>query len=96
MKENYKIGIALGGGAARGYAHIGVLKAIDELNIPIDFISGTSIGSFIGALYASGNLTQFEEEIRNKNSFIRDVLFKLDPIYPKLAVMNGNEVVNVF
>jgi|TARA_B000000475_G_scaffold39520_1_gene29280 NTE family protein len=96
MKENYKIGIALGGGAARGYAHIGVLKAIDELNIPIDFISGTSIGSFIGALYASGNLTQFEEEVRNKNSFIRDVLFKLDPIYPKLAVMNGNEVIKVF
>ena len=96
MKENYKIGIALGGGAARGYAHIGVLKAIDELNIPIDFISGTSIGSFIGALYASGNLTQFEEEVRNKNSFIRDVLFKLDPIYPKLAAMNGNEVIKVF
>ena len=96
MKKNYKIGIALGGGAARGYAHIGVLKAIDELKIPIHFISGTSIGSFIGALYASGNLTQFEEEVRNKNSFIRDVLFKLDPIYPKLAAMNGNEVIKVF
>ena len=96
MKENYKIGIALGGGAARGYAHIGVLKAIDELKIPIDFISGTSIGSFIGALYASGKLNQFEEEIRSKNSFIRDVLFKLDPIYPKLAVMNGNEVIKKF
>ncbi len=96
MKENYKIGIALGGGGARGYAHIGVLKAIDELKIPIDFISGTSIGSFIGALYASGKLNQFEEEIRSKNSFIRDVLFKLDPIYPKLAVMNGNEVIKVF
>jgi NTE family protein len=96
IKENYKIGVALGGGAARGYAHIGVLKAIDELKIPIDFISGTSIGSFIGALYASGNLNQFEEEIQSKNSFIRDVLFKLDPIYPKLAVMNGNEVIKVF
>ena len=96
MKQNYKIGIALGGGAARGYAHIGVLKAIDELKIPISYISGTSIGSFIGALYASGNLNQFEEEIRNKNSFIRDVLFKLDPIYPKFAVMNGNEVIKIF
>ena len=56
MKKNYKIGIALGGGAARGYAHVGVLKAIDELGIKIDFISGTSIGSFIGAIYASGNI----------------------------------------
>tara|TARA_B100000959_G_scaffold276554_1_gene331452 strand:+ start:6443 stop:7270 length:828 start_codon:yes stop_codon:yes gene_type:complete len=96
MKENYKIGIALGGGSARGYAHIGVLKAIDELQIPIDFISGTSIGSFIGALYASGNLNRFEDEIEDKNNFIRDVLFKLDPTYPKLAVMNGNEVIKAF
>jgi NTE family protein len=59
MKKNYKIGIALGGGAARGYAHIGVLNAIEERNIPISFVSGTSIGSFIGALYASGNLKKF-------------------------------------
>ena len=43
MKKNYKIGIALGGGAARGYAHIGVLNAIDELGIPISYVSGTSI-----------------------------------------------------
>ena len=39
MKKNYKIGIAFGGGAARGYAHIGVLNAIEELNIPISFVS---------------------------------------------------------
>jgi len=96
MKKNYKIGIALGGGAARGYAHVGVLKAIDELGIKIDFISGTSIGSFIGAIYASGNIKKFEEEILDKRSFMRDVLFKLDPIFPKLSVMNGNEVIKVF
>ena len=96
MKKNYKIGIALGGGAARGYAHIGVLNAIDELNIPISYISGTSIGSFIGALYASGNLKTFEQEVRSRNSFMKDVLFKLDPIFPKLSIMNGNEVVKIF
>jgi NTE family protein len=96
MKKNYKIGIALGGGAARGYAHIGVLNAIEERNIPISFVSGTSIGSFIGALYASGNLKKFEDKIRARNSFMKDVLFKLDPVFPKLSVMNGNEVVKVF
>ena len=96
MKKNYKIGIALGGGAARGYAHIGVLNAIDELNIPISYISGTSIGSFIGALYASGNLKIFEEEVRSRNSFMKDVLFKLDPVFPKLSIMNGNEVIKIF
>lgn len=49
-----KIGFALGGGAVFGYAHIGVLKAIDEYHIPISFISGTSVGSLVGALYAFG------------------------------------------
>ena len=69
MKKNYKIGVALGGGAARGYAHIGVLNAIDELNIPISYISGTSIGSFIGALYASGNLKKFENLLVDEKFF---------------------------
>ena len=96
MKKNYKIGIALGGGAARGYAHIGVLNAIDDLEIPISYISGTSIGSFIGALYSSGNLKTFEREVRARKSFMKDVLFKLDPIFPKLSIMNGNEVVKIF
>ena len=96
MKKNYKIGIALGGGAARGYAHIGVLNAIDELGIPISYVSGTSIGSFIGALYASGNLKTFENEVRSRNSFMKDVLFKLDPVFPKLSIMNGNEVIRIF
>ena len=96
MKKNYKIGIALGGGAARGYAHIGVLNAIDELNIPISNVSGTSIGSFIGALYASGNLKTFETEVRSRKSFMKDVLFKLDPIFPKLSIMNGNAIIKIF
>jgi len=47
-----KIGIALGGGGARGIAHIGVLKTLEAQNIPIDIICGTSMGSVIGAMYA--------------------------------------------
>jgi NTE family protein len=49
-----RIGLALGGGFARGLAHIGVLKVFEEEGIPIDFIAGTSVGSVIGASYASG------------------------------------------
>jgi NTE family protein len=49
-----KIGLALSGGAARGFAHLGVLKVLTEHNIPIDFIAGTSAGSFAGAAFASG------------------------------------------
>ena len=48
------IGLALSGGGARGLAHIGALKVIEELGIPIDFIAGTSMGSVVGALYAAG------------------------------------------
>jgi len=49
-----KVGLVLSGGGAPGMAHIGVIKALEENNIPIDYITGTSIGAFIGGLYASG------------------------------------------
>ncbi len=49
-----KIGLVLGGGGAKGAAHIGVLKVLEELKVPIDFIGGTSMGAVVGSLYASG------------------------------------------
>ncbi len=49
-----KIGLALSGGGARGFAHIGVLKALIENDIPIDMVAGTSAGSFVGAAFAAG------------------------------------------
>lgn len=49
-----KVGLVLSGGGARGAAHIGVIKALEENNIPIDYITGTSIGAIIGSLYAMG------------------------------------------
>ena len=48
-----KIALVLGGGAARGFAHIGVIRALEQEKIPIDLIVGTSVGSLIGAIYAS-------------------------------------------
>ncbi len=52
--QNEKIGLVLSGGGAKGLAHIGVLKALEEHDIPIDYITGTSIGALIGGMYASG------------------------------------------
>ncbi len=49
-----RIGLALSGGGARGFAHIGTLKMLDSLNIPVDYIAGTSMGGIVGALYAVG------------------------------------------
>ena len=61
-KEELNIGLALGSGAARGLTHIGVLKAIEENGIKIDYISGSSIGALIGGAYAIGMSV---EEIEN-------------------------------
>jgi NTE family protein len=52
--KKVKIGLALGGGATRGIAHIGVLKAFEENNIHFDYVSGTSVGSLVGAMYCAG------------------------------------------
>jgi len=54
LSSAQKVGVVLSGGGASGVAHIGVLKALEEKNIPIDYITGTSMGALVGALYASG------------------------------------------
>jgi NTE family protein len=56
-----KIGVVFGGGGAKGAAHIGVLKVLEELKIPVDYVAGTSMGAIVGALYSSG-LTAAELE----------------------------------
>lgn len=55
LPRHLKIGLALGGGAARGFAHIGVIKALESQGIVPDIVVGTSAGSLVGALYAAGN-----------------------------------------
>ncbi|WP_171595250.1 patatin-like phospholipase family protein [Marinifilum caeruleilacunae] len=63
-----KIGLVLSGGGAKGFAHVGVLKIIDELEIPIDYISGTSMGSIIGGFYSIGySAQQIEDMILSQN-----------------------------
>lgn len=59
------ISLALGGGAARGWAHIGVLRALDEAGIEIDMIAGTSIGALVGGCYLAGKLDELEEFARS-------------------------------
>jgi len=65
------IGLALGGGFARGLAHIGVLKVLEEEKIPINFIAGTSVGALIGAVYAAGaspkDMAEFAAKVRLKD-----------------------------
>jgi len=58
-----KIGLALGGGAVLGASHIGVIRALEEMDVEISFVTGTSIGAFVGALYSFGNTSKDIEEI---------------------------------
>jgi NTE family protein len=62
MFEGFKVGLALGGGAARGLAHIGVLKALEENQVPVDLIVGTSIGALVGGVYATTRSAAATEE----------------------------------
>jgi len=63
-----KIGLVLSGGGAKGFAHVGALKVIEEAGIPIDYITGTSVGSIVGGLYAVGyNASMLEEIIESQN-----------------------------
>lgn len=59
------VALALGGGAARGWAHIGVLRALDEAGVRIDMIAGTSIGALVGGCYLAGKLDELEEFARS-------------------------------
>lgn len=68
-----KIGLTLSGGGAKGLAHIGILKAIDSAGLKIDYITGTSMGAIVGALYATGYSGQDIEDMRKDIDF--DVLF---------------------
>lgn len=64
-----KVGLVLSGGGAKGLAHIGVLKALEENNIPIDYITGTSMGGIVGAMYAAGYSPAQMEKIALSSDF---------------------------
>src|SRR3954468_14491772 len=70
------IGLALGGGAARGFAHIGIVRTLIAKGLKPDVIAGTSIGAIIGGIYAAGELDAFEGWIRRLTA--RRVLGYLD------------------
>jgi NTE family protein len=87
------IGLALGSGAARGLAHIGVLKVLEEAAIPIACIAGTSIGAFIGALYAAGVPVQQMERTLCELDW-RSLTRLLSPTLPTSGLLDGGKVAN--
>ena len=83
-KTRPKVGVVFSGGGAKGVAHIGVLKVLEEVGIPVDYVVGTSIGSIIGGIYALGyNATEMDSLVRAQdwNLLMRDQVSRTDVSY---------------
>ena len=85
------IGLVLGGGGARGFAHLGLVRALHELNIPVDIVGGTSMGAFFGGLIACGysfhEMTHIARETFVRNNYLNDYLF------PTVSLIRGRKIV---
>ena len=88
--KKLKLAIALGGGGAKGYAHLGVLKAFGELDIDFDIVTGTSIGSLVGAVYAGGGIEKLEK-ISGKIT-LAELPKILVPAFSKQGLLTGNYI----
>ncbi len=89
-KRRPTVALALGGGAARGWAHIGVINALQERGIQVDMVCGTSVGALVGAAYAAGQLGRLEEWVRALKW--QDVVGFLDLTLSKGGVIQGRRV----
>jgi NTE family protein len=86
-----KIGLALGGGAARGMAHIGVLEILEKSNIPIDMIAGTSAGAAVGAIYAQGKNTGELKKLAQSWNWIQRAQ-AIDLALPRSGFIAGHRI----
>jgi NTE family protein len=89
-----KIGLALGGGAARGLAHIGVLAVLEKEGIPIDMIAGTSAGAAVGALYAQGKDASQIKDLAIKMGRMQ-FLSLVDLALPRSGFIEGTRIKNL-
>lgn len=85
-----KLGIALGSGGARGWAHIGVLRALARADIPVHCVAGSSIGALVGAVYAAGALDELTTFARGLTW--RDVVSYFDVVFPRSGLLDGNRI----
>jgi predicted acylesterase/phospholipase RssA/CRP-like cAMP-binding protein len=83
------VGVVLGGGGARGFAHIGLIRALEELHIPVDLAGGTSMGAFFGALLAAGynsrDMLRIARDTFVTHNFLNDYLL------PRIALIRGRK-----
>jgi NTE family protein len=88
-----RVALALGSGGARGWAHIGVIRALEEAGIPIDYVAGTSIGAFVGSIYAVGALDELERFVAELDW--RAIVSLLDVEFPTQGLLDGGKIYNL-
>jgi NTE family protein len=95
MKTHRKprIGLALGGGSARGWSHIGVIRVLEQAGIKPDIVCGTSIGALVGAVYAAGELERFEQWVLGLK--ISDVVSYMD-VSLSSGLLKGERIMEFF
>jgi NTE family protein len=93
VARKLRIGLALGGGAARGWAHVGVIRALEEAGIHPDLVCGTSVGALVGAAYAAGELDRFEQWVLGMR--IKDVVGFMD-VSLAGGLLKGERVMEFF
>ena len=88
MSPRKTVALVLGSGASRGWAHIGIIEALEEAKIPIDFIAGCSVGAYIGALYASGSLASLKEFLLRMDG--KKIFSYFDVAFSRSGLLNGS------
>jgi NTE family protein len=86
-----RIGLALGGGSARGWSHIGIIESLQEAGIEPDIVCGTSIGSLVGAAYVAGRLTELREWAEVLGW--REIIGQLDPRLLRGGLIEGKQII---
>jgi NTE family protein len=94
FKKPKVTGLALGSGSARGWAHIGVIRALAEAGVKIDCVAGTSIGSVVGAAYCHGKLDDLEEFARKLDW--KSIISFLDITIPRSGLIDGERLTKFF
>ena len=89
MPSRKTVGLVLGSGSSRGWAHIGAIEALEEEKIPIDYVIGCSVGSYVGAIYASGSLNSLKEFVLRMDG--KKVFSYFDVVFPRSGVLNGTK-----
>jgi len=91
MTPRKTVALVLGSGSSRGWAHIGAIEALEEAGIPIDFISGCSVGSYVGAIYASGSLASLKRFVLSMDG--KKVFSYFDVVFPRSGLLDGTKKV---